>query len=50
MLGQENQYGYPHDSALQRLNRTGMHIYRTDQNGTIVFSTDGQQLQVTTER
>lgn len=50
MLGKDNDYGYPHDSALQRLNRTGMQIYRTDQNGSIVFSTDGQDLQISTER
>ncbi len=50
MLGKDNNYGYPHDSAMQRLSRTGMQIWRTDQNGSIVFSTDGQDLQVTTER
>ena len=50
MLGKDNDYGYPHDSALQRLRQTGMQIYRTDQNGSIVFSTDGKDLQVTTER
>ena len=50
MLGKDNDYGYPHDSALRRLSQTGMQIYRTDQNGSIVFSTDGQDLQVTTER
>ena len=50
MLGKDNDYGYPHDSALQRLRQTGMQIYRTDQNGSIVFSTDGQDLQVITER
>jgi len=50
MLGKDNDYGYPHDSALQRLSQAGVQIYRTDQNGSIVFSTDGQDLQVTTER
>lgn len=50
MLGKDNDYGYPHESALQRLNRTGMRIYRTDRDGSIVFSTDGQDMQVTTER
>lgn len=50
MLGQGNDYGYPHDSALQRLSKAGLQLYRTDLNGTIIFSTDGQDLEVTTER
>ncbi len=50
LLGKDNDYGYPHQSALQRFGRTGMQLYRTDLNGTIVFSTDGQILDITTER
>lgn len=50
MLGKDNDYGYPHQSALQRLGRTGMQLYRTDLNGTTVFSTDGRMLDIATER
>jgi beta-lactamase superfamily II metal-dependent hydrolase len=46
MLGKDNQYGHPHTQTLSRLNNAGIKIYRTDQNGTIVFTTDGKDMQV----
>lgn len=33
----ENRYGHPHDALLARLKNNGCIIYRTDQNGDIVF-------------
>jgi len=50
MLGQDNDYGYPHNAALRRLTQAGLQLYQTDINGTIVCTTDGQGLQITTER
>lgn len=34
-LGKENRYGHPHEEALQRLQKTGATILRTDEKGTI---------------
>ena len=33
----ENRYGHPTEELLQRLQQFGCCVYRTDQNGTIVF-------------
>lgn len=50
MVGADNNYGHPHAQTLSRLNKVGAVLYRTDQNGTIVFSTDGIDMQISTER
>jgi competence protein ComEC len=39
-----NSYGHPTAEALNRLSAAGMMIYRTDQNGNVKFSTDGNIL------
>lgn len=45
--GKGRAYGYPHKEALDRLLALGdVHLLRTDLNGTIVFSTDGDTLSV----
>lgn len=46
--GADNGYGYPHAVTLQKLN--GIQVLRTDLDGNIVFSTDGEGLQVSTCR
>ncbi|MEG3072373.1 MAG: MBL fold metallo-hydrolase [Peptococcaceae bacterium] len=46
--GVDNDYGHPHMVTLQKL--SGIKIFRTDLNGNIVFTTDGENLQVSTER
>lgn len=33
----ENSYGHPHEDVLARLMAFGCKIYRTDQNGTVIF-------------
>ncbi len=40
-VGKDNIYGHPHPETLTRLSNMGVSIYRTDINGTIVISTDG---------
>jgi len=47
MVGEGNDYGHPHEEALERLEATGSRIYRTDLDGTVVVSTDGRALAVT---
>lgn len=47
-VGENNYFGHPSEEVLRRLE--GVDVYRTDENGTITFSTDGERLWVTTER
>lgn len=44
----DNKYGHPHKEALERLNRVGCNILRTDEEGTIVLSTDGKTIRRST--
>lgn len=48
--GQDNRFGHPHAEVLERLEAMGIPIFRTDQQGTIHLSTDGEQLWVETKR
>ncbi|WP_049765278.1 ComEC/Rec2 family competence protein [Alkaliphilus metalliredigens] len=42
--GRNNLYGHPHTEVLQRLQERAISYYRTDQQGTIVIQSDGQQI------
>ncbi|MEN6460153.1 MAG: ComEC/Rec2 family competence protein, partial [Syntrophomonas sp.] len=48
MVGRDNPYGHPHQETLNRLSDAGIKILRTDQNGTIVISTDGKNINIKT--
>jgi len=41
-LGEDNSYGHPHDEIVERFEDMGITYYRTDIEGTIVFSCDGK--------
>jgi len=41
-VGKDNKYGHPHQETLDTLSKTGAQIFRTDQLGTIVLKSDGQ--------
>lgn len=43
-VGAGNTYGHPTDQTLNRLTSAGIKIFRTDINGTIVISSDGQSI------
>ncbi len=45
-VGAGNDYGHPHHETLDKLNSAGIKVYRTDLNGTIVFTSDGSALSV----
>lgn len=49
-VGAGNPFGHPAPSVLKRLSRAGVTVYRTDQNGTVTFLTDGIRVWTRTER
>lgn len=49
-VGEANDYGHPHSNIVELYRKLGASILRTDMNGSIVFTTDGSTLTVSTER
>lgn len=47
-VGLNNTYNHPSESTLQKLNSRNIKVYRTDQDGTIIFTSDGTNLSVKT--
>ena len=45
-VGANNSYGHPNQAVLDRLSDIDAAIYRTDQNGAVVFKTDGKKCTV----
>lgn len=43
-VGAHNSYGHPHQVTLDTLKKFNVQTLRTDQNGTIIFKSDGQSL------
>ncbi len=43
-VGNDNDYGHPHRETLQKLKKANVKVFRTDQDGTMVFSTDGKKI------
>lgn len=48
--GKENSYGHPHEKTLNLLKDSGSDLYRTDMQGDITVSGNGQKLQVKVEK
>lgn len=42
--GEGNSYGHPHAETLNTLRTNGVKVYRTDEDGTIIASTDGKTI------
>lgn len=42
--GRENQYGHPHPNVMERLSNHSIEVFRTDKDGTIIASTDGETI------
>lgn len=40
-VGADNTYGHPNQEVLSLLNSMGVKVYRTDQNGTVICTSDG---------
>jgi len=49
-VGKENSYGHPTDEVLSRLRDQGSSVFRTDNNGTIIFTSDGTNLSYSTQK
>ena len=49
-LGKDNTYGMPHGSTLELLKQHCNTLYRTDLQGDITFRTDGNTVQVSTQK
>ena len=49
-VGSDNSYGHPTDTVLSRLRDEGASVLRTDNNGDIIFTSDGKQLKCSTEK
>ena len=47
-VGKNNRFGHPHGDTIKRLQLQNSKIYRTDEQGAIVFKTDGKSLTVET--
>ncbi|WMJ24345.1 MBL fold metallo-hydrolase [Paludicola sp. MB14-C6] len=45
-VGKGNSYGHPTADTLTKLNKAGISIYRTDEVGTIIFTSDGAKITV----
>ena len=42
--GENNSYGYPHAETLNTLRTNGVKVYRTDEEGTIIATSDGKNI------
>ena len=45
--GTNNDYGYPHKEIIDRLEKLDIKTYRTDTDGTIVLTSDGKTIEIT---
>jgi len=49
-VGADNSYGHPTEEALSRLRDAGAAVYRTDLQGDIICTSDGEEVSFTTAR
>ncbi len=43
-VGKDNDYGHPHSQTVKRWKNIGAEIYRTDEQGTIIISSNGSDI------
>jgi len=48
--GQDNAFGHPHLSVIRRLERLGIKIFRNDLNGQISVFSDGEKMDIITQK
>lgn len=49
-VGEDNEYGHPSALIVSRLKAVGASVYRTDRGGSVIVTTDGQNIAVQTEK
>lgn len=49
-VGENNDYHHPHPSTLKKYQNAKLKIYRTDQNGTVSITSDGQGYTINKEK
>ena len=49
-VGRDNNFGHPAPKVIEHLQKNGIKIYRTDEDGAVVCRTDGKTLRVETFR
>ncbi|MCM3291812.1 MBL fold metallo-hydrolase [Paenibacillus sp. MER 180] len=49
-VGKDNKYGHPKDVVLDRLRKSGVKVFRTDEQGTIISISDGKTIKFETEK
>ena len=49
-VGQGNKYGHPKEETIDKLEKLGVTIYRTDESGTIKITCDGNKNIIETEK
>lgn len=49
-VGQDNSYGHPDDVTLSRLRDADVNVFRTDMQGDIICTSDGQTITITPSR
>jgi competence protein ComEC len=49
MVGTDNSYGHPHQETMNRLKTNNIQVYRTDENGTIIATSDGKDISFNTK-
>lgn len=49
-VGEGNSYGHPDSNTINHLTAIDSSVYRTDMNGTIIITTNGEEYSITTSR
>ena len=49
-VGKDNDYGHPKQITLDKLERVNANVYRTDQDGTIILTSDGDNIVIEKEK
>jgi competence protein ComEC len=48
-VGIGNSYGHPHKTTMEKLKEKNIEVYRTDENGTIIATSDGENITFNTK-
>lgn len=49
-VGENNSYGHPHSTIIDKLNAKNIKIHRTDKEGTVIVTSDGKDISITSKK